>query len=172
MTKDLEHRYAQVVETARHDIEFAFALSERLVVDYADQARSWYARAYVNRRMKKFGAAIVDVERAIRIEPNQPRGYNTAGEIQIYAGNFASAVKYLSVVIDQEDMVYRDRFVNEALIYRAFALMRLGEFTSALADLSSVELSGPVWLGALYTKEDLVLECESALRQKSGGSGS
>lgn len=169
MNEDLEHRYAKVIEIARHDIGLALAESEKLIADYGDQARSWYARAYVNRRLKKLDAAITDINRAIKIEPNQPRGYNTAAEIQIDAGNFSSAVDYLSIVIDREDMNYRDRFLSEALTFRAFAYMNLGEFAAALDDLSSVELSGPIWLGALYTKEDLVSECEIGLREGRGG---
>jgi len=163
MSEDLEHRYAMVVETARDDVELALEQAEQLVSDFGDQASSWFARSYVNMRMKNHDSAILDVDRAIELEPDMPRGYNTAGEIQIEAGKLSSAVDYLSVVIEREDMIYRDRFLSEALTFRAFAYMKLGEFRSALDDLSKVEMSGPVWLDAIYTKEDLVSECKRGL---------
>ncbi|QUL36892.1 tetratricopeptide repeat protein [Erythrobacter sp. JK5] len=163
MTEEVEGRYLSIVETAKSDPEFALNEAENILKDHKEYALSWHARSYVYLVMGKYEKAAHDIRQAILIEPNKPRGYLKADRIEIKQKNFERAAAHFGQIIECDNKEHRERFIDEALFFRAYYFTHLKRFDAALNDLERIESVEEIWIDGLQTKNDLILDCRRGL---------
>jgi tetratricopeptide (TPR) repeat protein len=141
------------------DEERAMSLANRAVEQFADSYGSWAFRAYLHGRCRNYNDAVVDLTRAIEINPEEPHLYFECALNRMVLGRDREAVLDLDEAL-RLCQVHASDYYREALRFmRSLALARTGRKSEAKRDLAEVSPEFSMWIDKLWTKGQVAQLC-------------
>lgn len=135
--------------------EFSEALKicSEVIENYPKCTEAYRERAYVYSRMKDWEKALLDINKAITLDLDNPADYFTRGRWLLITDNPQDAVEDFSKVLMIENEMNSAYFSETAYFFRALAYLDIGLYEKALNDCKEV-------------RDDFALHFKSRLRSK------
>jgi tetratricopeptide (TPR) repeat protein len=158
----------------------ALELANRLVAQHPESAAAYEARASVHHKLRQWGPAVADFDRAVTLDPASARLRNNRGFLLLTLERFDEATadfdealrlspdfshaynnralvsialgRYRQAIDDLDRALARKPDYIDAANNRGFSLMQLGRWDRALADFNRVLKRDPKYVNALANR--------------------
>lgn len=159
---DVDRRLEEIdARRNRREYDIALRLCNKLLEECPDSHRVLRERAFLYGSMHRTELAIDDLTRVIALRPNEPCYFADRADYLIDARRYREAVDDLTEALRLCDVWRNDYYRATAHFVRAYAHLRLGHSSDALADCRHVRDNFSWWIeGALRSKSGIVTEAE------------
>jgi len=159
MTSNLDDFIAKAKQMAENDHTGALSLANELAEKNPNEMKVWILRGYLHELSDDYDEAVVDLTRAIEINPMEPRLFYSRGRYRFALSDDRLAIDDFTKGLELCDRYKKDDYREELFFWRAEALLRLGKKREALSDLAHVPGDYTSWTYKLRTKADLLADC-------------
>jgi tetratricopeptide (TPR) repeat protein len=137
----------------------ALSIANELIDRFPDDMEVWLLRSYLFARMANYPRSILDLDRAISINAQEPTLFYDRGRYHFKLESYTRAIEDFSMGLAVCDQLKDDYYRESLLFFRAEAYLALANKEQARNDLSSVRDDFTTWTFKLRTKSEILSEC-------------
>ncbi len=162
----MEERLARIDALAEsNDREGALEEATRLTSEYPADGRAFRARAYVLKLLRRWEEAILDLDKAISLQGNEPTLWFERAWAHLSIQRYEAAVRDWTEVLRLEESLGSEWYRDSARFLRAWAELYLGRYEDVLADVAGL---APDFRWYVLGRVRTAAELESRARQNLG----
>jgi tetratricopeptide (TPR) repeat protein len=150
-----------IIGLARTDPKLALERANALVKELPREAWTWSIRSHVHETKNDFQNAISDINRALKLNFNEPANHFHKAKIFIDLKDYNESISSFSNAIDVSENNNFPYYIQICHFMRAFCYCKLGEFEAAECDLQYVGDDMQAWIDRLRSKAELLEACRN-----------
>jgi tetratricopeptide (TPR) repeat protein len=150
-----------IIGLARTDPKLALERANALVKELPREAWTWSIRSHVHETKNDFQNAISDINRALKLNFNEPANHFHKAKIFIDLKDYNESISSFSNAIDVSENNNFLYYIQICRFMRAFCYCKIGDFDSAASDLENVDDDMETWIDRMRSKDELQQACRN-----------
>jgi tetratricopeptide (TPR) repeat protein len=111
------------------NIQKALSACKQINAQYSDSAEGWFATSFLAFQLRNVSQALIAIDKAIQLEPHQPKWKAHQAHTYLLAGDKSTALKIISSLIESLDSKIQDAHLCAEM---ALMLNKLGQYKTAI----------------------------------------